>query len=190
MGDRADMLGRDEDAEIWGRARRGDSRALEELRRKYYGELCRFIMRRSDEVDAGEVEARVWLAIWEAREQFRGDSTFKTWLFGIAKFKTLDTLRREQTRQRITEKYIWEQTGAEEERVEERIVEHLAIHDCLKQLEIKLREVIVLCYMMQLNDVAISERLARPLGTVKSQIQAAKRQLRECLQAGEENLEQ
>jgi RNA polymerase sigma-70 factor, ECF subfamily len=189
------MRGTDDDYTVWERARQGDARALQSLRHKYYAEVCRFIKRRAEEVEADEIEDRVWLAVWEARERFRGDSTFKTWLFAIAKNQTLDAIRREQARQRTTDNFIQEQAFREQAENapthgENRIVERLALHYCLKKLEIKLQEVIVLCYVLQLNDVAIAERLTRPLGTVKSQIQTAKRQMRICLQAGEESYQQ
>jgi RNA polymerase sigma factor (sigma-70 family) len=180
------MSGRDEDIEVWERARQGDAQALGSLRRKYYLELCRFMKRRADEVDEDELEDRVWLAVWDSRERFRGDSTFKTWLFAIAKNQTLDAIRRDQARRRTLDNYIQELALQDNRQGEARLIERLAVHYCLKRLETKLQEVIILGCVLQLNDVAIASRLDRPLGTVKSQLQTAKRQMRLCLNAGEE----
>ena len=182
------MLSRDEDAQMWVRARQGDERAFVQLRRKYQRLVCGVIVRVASHVDPDDLENEVWLAVWKGRHNFRGDATFKTWVISIARNTTLDALRRERTRQQLLEHYVHHQQE-QVEQGEQRILDYLAVHDCLQKLEIKLREVILLQCWLQLTDGEIADRLSRPLGTVKSQIKSGKRQMVTCLRAGEETEE-
>jgi len=179
------MFGRDDDLEAWGRVLQGDGRALESLRRKYYSELCRFIKRSANEVDEEEAEDRAWLIVWESRETFQHKSKFKSWLFGIARNVALDMTRRDRAHQHKIDELIRVIVLGEAANGEDYIVMIMALRHCLKKLEMKFLEVIHLRYMLQLSDVAIAERLGRPLGTVKGQVQSGLRQLRVCMQAGE-----
>jgi RNA polymerase sigma-70 factor (ECF subfamily) len=182
------MLNRDEDAETWERARQGDERAFVHLRSKYQRLVCAVIVRVAAHVDPDDLENEVWLAVWKGRHNFRGDATFKTWVVSIARNTTLEALRRERTHQQMVEHYIHQQAERKQPE-EQRILEYLVVHDCLKKLETKLRDVILLHCWLQLTDGEIADRLSRPLGTVKSQIQTGKRQMCHCLRTGEETQE-
>jgi RNA polymerase sigma-70 factor (ECF subfamily) len=56
-----------------------------------------------------------------------------------------------------------------------------ALHECLRKLEARQREVVSLAYLRDLSHGELSERLKLPLGTVKSWIRRGIEQLRGCM---------
>lgn len=56
-----------------------------------------------------------------------------------------------------------------------------ALHQCLRQLENRQREVISLAYLRDLSHGELAERLALPLGTVKTWIRRGLDKLRDCM---------
>ena len=56
-----------------------------------------------------------------------------------------------------------------------------ALHECLRKLEAKQREVVSLAYMRDLSHGELAEQLKLPLGTVKTWIRRGLEQLRGCM---------
>ena len=56
-----------------------------------------------------------------------------------------------------------------------------ALHECLRKLEAKQREVVSLAYMRDLSHSELAEQLKLPLGTVKTWIRRGLDQLRGCM---------
>jgi RNA polymerase sigma factor (sigma-70 family) len=56
-----------------------------------------------------------------------------------------------------------------------------ALHECLRKLEAKQREVVSLAYLRDLSHGELSEQLKLPLGTVKTWIRRGLEQLRGCM---------
>lgn len=56
-----------------------------------------------------------------------------------------------------------------------------ALHDCLRQLEARQRELVSLAYLRDLSHGELAERLRLPLGTVKTWIRRGIEQLRGCM---------
>lgn len=80
--------------ELVERARRGESRAFEELTDPVRAPLFRFIFRMvSLREDAEDIQQTALLRAFESLRSYRGDASFKTWLFGIAAHLCLDHLR-------------------------------------------------------------------------------------------------
>jgi RNA polymerase sigma-70 factor (ECF subfamily) len=79
------------------RARRGDRDAMESLltplRKPLYGYIYRMVTRREDAEDL--LQETLARAI-EELPRFRGEATFKSWLFGIATHLSLDHLRKKK----------------------------------------------------------------------------------------------
>jgi RNA polymerase sigma factor (sigma-70 family) len=88
----------DTDLEWFERWRAGDRAAGEELFRKHFASIYR-LFRHKVGSDADELTQRTFLACVRARDQFRGHSTFRSYLFAIARnelFAYLRRLRREE----------------------------------------------------------------------------------------------
>jgi RNA polymerase sigma-70 factor (ECF subfamily) len=86
--------GPDPDAELVERFRNGDRRAFDELvvarRPALLAVVRRYV---KNEADAEEVTQRAFLAAYEKIDGFRGESSFKTWLFRIAVNLSLNHIR-------------------------------------------------------------------------------------------------
>ncbi len=56
-----------------------------------------------------------------------------------------------------------------------------ALHECLRKLEVRQREVVSLAYLRDLSHSELADQLKLPLGTVKSWIRRGLEQLRGCM---------
>jgi RNA polymerase sigma factor (sigma-70 family) len=56
-----------------------------------------------------------------------------------------------------------------------------ALHECLRKLESRQREVLALAYLRDLSHSELAEQLRLPLGTVKTWIRRGLEQLRGCM---------
>lgn len=89
-----------EDAELLARARRGDEQSLELLVRRHQGGVYRFLLNfLRDEDQAADAAQDTFLRALSRLDSFRGDSSFRTWLFAIARNEALN-LSRSQSRRR------------------------------------------------------------------------------------------
>jgi RNA polymerase sigma-70 factor (ECF subfamily) len=84
-----------DDAGLLERVGAGDKAALKALYERHSDALFRFIRARlRDPFEAGDVMQEVFLEIWRAAARFEGRSAAKTWIFGIARNKAVDRMRR------------------------------------------------------------------------------------------------
>jgi RNA polymerase sigma-70 factor, ECF subfamily len=99
------------EAELVVRAQRGDSQALESLfaswRKRVFAFVYRMVTRRED---ADDLTEEVFVRCLRSISNFRAESQFKTWLFGIATHVCLDHLR-ERQRWRVEAQMIAQQEG-------------------------------------------------------------------------------
>jgi len=80
--------------ELVERARKGDDQAFEDLVRMYQEPLYRYLCRLSgDGEDAMELTQNSFVKAYLSIRRFRGDSSFKTYLFAIASNTWKNTLR-------------------------------------------------------------------------------------------------
>src|ERR1700759_2450755 len=95
-GGRADA---DQDRELIARWRGGDDRAATELVQRHAQALARFAVSsgaRNDEVD--ELVQDTFVRAFNSLEGFRGESSFRTWLFTIQRRLLVDRKRAEKRR--------------------------------------------------------------------------------------------
>ena len=135
---------------------------------------------------AADVVQNVFLAVWTGARQFdpaRGQPS--TWIMTMIHHRSVDMVRREQRRR--TEPL--DAAGGEPAAgpsVEERAWRGVArehVRAALARLPDPHREVIELAYFAGYSQSELADRLALPLGTVKSRTFAAMRTLREELTA-------
>ena len=83
----------DPDLELLERWRAGDSRAGQDLFARHFADIYRFFEYKVG-ADANELSQRTFMACIGARDRFRGGSTFRTYLFAIARNQLYTFLRR------------------------------------------------------------------------------------------------
>jgi RNA polymerase sigma factor (sigma-70 family) len=135
---------------------------------------------------AADVVQNVFLAVWTGATQFdpaRGQPS--TWIMTMTHHKSVDMVRREQ-RRRTEQLDAAGEEPAGGPSVDERAWRGVArdnVRAALSRLPDPHREVIELAYFAGYSQSELADRLAVPLGTVKSRTFAAMRALREELAA-------
>jgi RNA polymerase sigma-70 factor, ECF subfamily len=77
------------------RYQRGDEQAFRQLYERHRAPLLRFARRLSPEIgDSEEIAQETWMAVIQGRERYRPQARFVTYLFSIARRRTMDRWRR------------------------------------------------------------------------------------------------
>jgi len=82
----------DPDLELLERWREGDRKAGEELFRRHFASVYRFFHHKAGD-EAEDLTQRTFLACAASRDRFRGQSSFRTYLFAIARNELYTYLR-------------------------------------------------------------------------------------------------
>jgi RNA polymerase sigma-70 factor (ECF subfamily) len=166
----------------------GDMEAFEELvarhRDKIYGRAYT-ILRNED--DALDVSQEAWVKIWQRLAQFKGDSSFATWITRIAINLCLDHLRKQKRLQAESIEQMEDGLGGVErqlptvmvnptERLERRELRQ-RIDQALAQMTVEHRTALVLHEFEDLEYKEIAQRMGCSLGTVMSRLFYARRKL-------------
>jgi len=154
----------------------GNQQAFEELCRRYENRLFRAALDIVREPDiASEVMQDVRLAIWEASKNYKGDAQPFSWMWAIVRHKAISALRGRLRGAGFTEL----QAGDGVSRVTAEL--DAVIGEALGKLSPEYRLVVILTYYLNLSQHHISVLLQCPVGTVKSRLSSALRQLRKIL---------
>ena len=176
---------------IEGGGRRADAEAaLRELydltSSKLYGVALRVVSNRSW---AEDVLQEAYLNIWRIAGDYRANiSPPMAWMGVIVRSRALDFLRRRTSERAdaalelddaISETVAGDSPNPMD--TTQASEQAWALHECLRKLEAKQREVVSLAYLRDLSHGELSEQLKLPLGTVKTWIRRGLEQLRGCM---------
>lgn len=183
------------DAALIERWRSGDERAFEELVARYEKRVYNLCYRMSGNADdAGDLTQEAFVRVYAALPNFRGQSSFATWLYRIATNICLDELRR---RGREPARSLDQPAPAEDGRLMpqtadpaagppeeiERAELRAAVLGGIAALQPDHRAVLVLRDLQGLSYEEIAAALGCSLGTVKSRLNRARLALKERLAA-------
>jgi len=176
------------DAELVERLKKGDGRALDELFRRHrdaaYGIAYRLVGNREDALD---VVQEAFIHVMRGVETFRGQSSFRTWLYRIVTHAALDYRRYRSLRaaESLDSDIAPEQAGAASQRTpqEEAADRDLsfAIDRALANVSEKNRAALVLFAIEGQTYQEVAEVLGISVGTVMSRIFNARQRLRELM---------
>lgn len=176
------------DWELIARARLGEARAFEELVRRYERPVIHFCQRMTgSREDAEEIAQDSFVRVYRHLNRLKPSAKFSTFLFGIARNRTLNFLRDAGRRGRgRTLSLTGENDGqlpVEDEKLRPdrsaRLKEiETMIEQGLAALSAEHREVLILREMQGLDYEAIAGIVRCRNGTVKSRIARARDQLR------------
>ncbi|MCY3846649.1 MAG: sigma-70 family RNA polymerase sigma factor [Acidobacteria bacterium] len=171
-------------------ARSGDVAAFEGLVVKYQTRLVNFAAALVADAGAGEdVAQEALVRAWRGLGRFRGESSFKTWLYRIAT-NVARTHRERRGRQPVIGRSLEDEAEARpgSEPVapaadaETALVTRETIDRALGELPEELRLALVLRDVEGLDYKEIASVTAAPIGTVESRIFRARRRMRALLQ--------
>jgi RNA polymerase sigma-70 factor, ECF subfamily len=137
--------GQETDLELIGRWKAGDGTAVTRLVARHSGALARFAASSGERTDIEEVVQDTFVRAFGAIESFRGDSSFRTWLFTIARRLIFDRRRAEGRRRdtvEISEGDAVSEYGALDAIIAEEAAERIRL--ALEKLSPMQREVFVL----------------------------------------------
>jgi RNA polymerase sigma-70 factor (ECF subfamily) len=151
---------------------------IREIARDHYDAVYRFCARRVGPDRAADVAQDTFLTAQRALAKFRGESSVRTWVFGIALNECRRTLRRQPPECSVLD-YAIESKAVEGG--EEAIVNREVLRKALEELSEEHREVVLLHEMEGLTYEEAASVLGVPVGTVKSRLHHAFLNLRRAV---------
>lgn len=164
----------------------GDQSAFERLYHLYEKRLYQYVSTLvSDAALAEEVVGDTMLAVWRGAGTFAHASRVSTWIFGIARHKALDAIRRSGRKQREVDlegaAELPHPHGRPDAGVLQNQVARLT-QRAMACLTHEHREILRLVFYEELPYEEISILLGIPTNTVKTRVYHAKQRLKEQLQ--------
>ncbi|MDX3853490.1 sigma-70 family RNA polymerase sigma factor [Streptomyces sp. AK02-01A] len=168
-------------------AGRGDQEAAERFVRATYDDVRRFVAHLSADVPgADDLAQETYLRALTSLARFAGRSCARTWLLSIARCVVIDRYRGAAARPRLADTADW-QTAAE--RAQPRHVpgfdEAVAVFDVLGTMDGPRRQAFVLTQILGLSYAEAAVAADCPVGTVRSRVARARRDLTSVWRADE-----
>ncbi len=145
--------------------------------------IYRFAARRLGEQAADDVVAETFLAAFHRRDRYMpGCADARPWLYGIAS-RVIGKHRRAEVRlwravsHSATHAVTDDETGAIDDRMDARSTQP-ALADAIARLSARDRDVLLLVAWAELSYDEVASALEIPVGTVRSRLSRARRQLR------------
>jgi RNA polymerase sigma factor (sigma-70 family) len=168
----------------------GDKRAGNALFERHFDGLFRFFRYKLPD-KAEDLVQQTLLACVQAQPGFRKQSSFRTYLYTIARSKLYDALARRARDQAIdftTSSVV--DLGESPSRVLARDQEQNLLVQALRRLPVQLQVILELKYFEHMSGPEIAEVLEIPEGTVRSRLRRAREQLQDAVKAMAESPEQ
>jgi RNA polymerase sigma factor (sigma-70 family) len=172
-----------EELRLLERWRAGDARAGTVLFERYFPGLYRFFRNKvTDGVE--DLVQETFLACVRNADRFRGESSFRSYVFRAAQSKLYDHYRRRHKRDAIDFGVTSAQDlGESPSRLLAREEDEGVLLAALRRLPVEQQIVLELFYVERLTASTIREVLEVPEGTVRSRLRRAREQLREEVRA-------
>lgn len=176
-----DVVATDEELlEAW---RRGSTAAGEDLFERHFDAVMRFFRNKLDE-GPEELVQRTFLACIESRDRFRGDASFRTFLFSVA-HNVLKNHFRSKRRRGVHIDFSADSVyglAPSPSTIVARERNHRLLLDALRRIPIDAQVALELQYWENLSGLEIAEVLGVPLGTAKTRLRRARQLLATALE--------
>ncbi len=172
----------DPDRDVLDRWRGGDQQAGRDLFARYFDPLFRFFANKCAEPD--ELIQTTFLAIVKSKDQFAGRSSFRTYLFTIARnelYRYIRELKRTELFDPDLSSVAALATSAGTRLA--RHIDHQALFAALRTLPIEQQTLVELHYWEDLDALALGEIFDSPPPTIRMRLTRARVALREAMAA-------
>ena len=174
---------RESDKDLIAGVVQGNKGAMNEIYKTYAPALNGFIrLFLADPNDVADITHDTMLEVWRKADRFEGRSSLKTWIFSIAKNKSIDRNRKHSRINYTDENVDIEDETPNSDDVLALSQEAHIVREAVAQLKPDHRRVIHLSFFEDLTYKEIAEIEACPVGTIKTRILYAKRSLLHILQ--------
>ncbi len=170
------------DIELLEAWRAGEAAAGSELFARHFDAVCRFFRNKVAE-GTDDLIQRTFLAMVESRDRFRGDSSFRTYLFTVAKNELFAHLRRsgrESARFDPLEQSVYDLGPTPTTMVAQRKEQRLLL-EALRRVPLELQLTLELFYWEDMPASELARLLELPEGTVRTRIRRARQLLEQAL---------
>ncbi len=130
-----------------------------------------------------DIEQEVYIRTWKNLDKYKEEGRFKSWISTITANICRDYLKSsyfKYSQNNITEEERLYEIKDEKETIESELIRkqrQKTVMDAVDKLKPKLREVIVMYEMQDMSYEEISEKLKCPVGTVRSRLFNARKEL-------------
>ena len=178
------------DVELLEAWRGGDERAGSVLFQRHFEPIYRFF-RSKMEAEAEDMVQQTFLACVRNRDTFRGDSSFRTYLFCVARSKLYDALRKRTRGETPVSMHTMQDLRTSPSTWVARQQDLHLLQAALERLPLELQLAVELFYFEDQSAAQVAEILELPEGTVRSRLRRALEQLRDAMsEASAEEREQ
>jgi RNA polymerase sigma-70 factor (ECF subfamily) len=171
----------DEDAALVAEARAGSRLALSRLIDRHQQAVRAFLRRiAADREDAEDLAQETFVTAWSQLAAWRGQSSVRAWLLGIAWRKARGAGR--SLFRRMARDSAWVEAEAMRPTAVFSPEDRLALKGAMARLNLQERAAVALCLAEDYSHAEAAAILDLPLGTVKSQVQRGRAKLLEVLE--------
>jgi RNA polymerase sigma-70 factor, ECF subfamily len=173
----------DHERELVERCRRGEVGAFEELVDRYKNLVFAMIARTiPDRSQAEDLAQDVFLRIHRGLPYFRGEARLSTWIYRIVVNVCVQDRGRDMSAVSIDDANARVSTPVAADRHAHDLEVRDRLEKAIAQLPAQYRLLIAAHYLRGVQYEELAEAMNLPLGTVKTQLHRAKRQLRQLLE--------
>lgn len=186
----SDTSDRLDDRQLIARIAQGDMAAMKLFYHRHSPTVQRFAQRYvNDPVEAADIVQITMMEVWRSAADYKGQSSPRTWVLSIAKFKSIDHVRRD-ARATPTDPQS-EAFNAVDDATAETIVataqDAARVRACVAALPQAQRSAIHLAFFADQTYAEVAAIEGVPEGTIKTRIYHAKQALMRCLGGLREN---
>jgi len=164
----------------------GDADAFEALYQRHKGPLYRFVLRQCGQAFVEELFQDIWLKVINSRMSYQVKSSFKTWLYHLARNRVIDHYRRQNIRPlNNNSDKLSSISGAEQVQPENRLEtdnQHDLLMNAISALPAEQKEVFLLKQEAGLSIDDIAKTTGVTHEAAKSRLRYAINKLREQLE--------
>ena len=180
--ERQGIAGEQRDLELIARWKAGDERAATELVERHASALARFAASSGERNDVDELVQDTFVRAFNSLDGFRGESSFRTWLFTIQRRLLLDR-RRAEKRRRDRDELQETDASTEYDALDSVVADETQrrLRDAVKRLSPTQREVFTLRITDGLSYKEIAEAVGTTEGAARVHYHNAMRAVKEFL---------